>query len=280
MLDGLDEQIRGGLSDKQKTYLLDLLEAVEQSHKALTSVKIVLLFRHDILQAISGEANLNKIFTARSCALSWLSINTNFKETPLYQLIDKRVVTSAEAHGKKINLSNILPPKMNTYETWDWILDLTTYTPRDIVAFFNCCKELAGDERCLSSNNLWDATRNYSDYLWMEFQDVLAGTSLAGKEEQLLILFNKIALHHNIRTGRTKFPFSVFQSIYSEIPEFQDLSVLDALKVLYESGMMCIHTTSGTYWNFRENPLPFNADIWKGASFDIHKGLWKKLHIW
>ena len=198
MLDGLDEQLRGTLTEDQKKFLFDLLATVDQAHRALNGVKIILLFRNDLLHSLSGEANINKIITARSCTLSWLSTNTNYADTPLYQFLQKRITTSAESKGVSTipQLSSILPPEMQGGNTWEWILKLTTHTPRDIVSFLNCCKQFSGDQHYLTAENLWAATRPYSDYLWGEFQDVLAGTVLSGCSDNLLTFFNKLVLRN------------------------------------------------------------------------------------
>lgn len=287
LIDGLDDQLRGHMSEDQQKYLLDLLVTVDQSHKNLKGLKIILLFRNDLLHALPGEANKNKTISAHSCNLNWLSSDTNYCNTPLYQFLEKRIATSAQANGitRPISLSDILPAQMHSagdlqpINTWHWILNLTTYTPRDIVSFFICCQKYAGEQYCLTQDNLWDATREYSTYLWDEFQDVLVGSCLADHGPQLEVLFNRIAQNHNIRTN-TRFSFSEFQTAFLDTDDLRDIPIADALKVLYEVGMMCAHTNSGTYWYFRENPLKFDYNIWKEAKFDIHTGLWKKLHIW
>ena len=281
LLDGLDEQLRGQLTEDNQKYLLDLLSTVNQSHQELDGIKIVLLFRNDILHSLPGEANTNKTITARSCTLNWLSTNTKYSETPLYQFLEKRIETSAVAtgNGLTVKLSDILPPKMQSTDTWEWILKLTTYTPRDIVSFFNCCKEFAGDQHYLTVDNLWAAVRPYSNYLWDEFQDVLAGTALAGRSEQLLNLFNRLVQRHNLKAN-TRFSFSDFNGVFQETAGLTDISISDVLRTLYEAGMMCVRTNSGTFWYFREDPLDFNLDTWKESVFEIHTGLWKKLHIW
>lgn len=281
LLDGLDDQLRGKITEEQKKILLDLLASVDQSNQALSGVRIVLLFRNDLLHSLSGEANTNKIISARSCTLSWLSTNSNYSETPLYQFLEKRIITSAEATGitPAPRLSDILPPKMREDDTWSWILKLTTYTPRDIVSFFNCCKEFAGEQTYLTADNLWSAIRPYSNYLWDEFQDVLSGTVLSGRGDQLLNFFNRLVQGHNLKSN-TRFNYSDFNNVYQENSELADIPIVDILKILYEVGIMCVHTNSGTYWYFREDPLEFDFDTWKESKFEIHTGLWKKLHIW
>ncbi len=281
LLDGLDEQIRGVISERQKNFLLDLIYMVDQAFNILHGVRIMLLFRDDILQAISGEANLNKSITARSRVLSWLSDDVDRTKTPLYRLIQKRITTSESAMGNTqgITVQDILPLNMQCRNSWDWILELTTYTPRDVISFFNCCQELAGEQVRLTPDNLWGATRKYSDYLWREFQDILGGTCLAGMDSELSAVFNDLAQRHNIKTG-TQFLYSDLIKACGEIPKLKELDGAEIHKALYEAGILCIHTASKVYWNFRENPLPFDANTWKEGKFEIHKGLWKKLHIW
>ena len=281
LVDGLDERIRGELTDKQKGFLLDLLEMVEESHQVLNSIRVVLLFRNDLLRKLSGEANINKIISARSCSLSWLSNNTSYTETPLYRFMEQRIATSAELNGKSSNISlkEILPQQMQGGDTWEWILSFTTYTPRDIVSFFDYCKEYAGDQFCFTASNLWDATRPYSDYLWNEFQDVLAGSVLAGYGDHLLNLLIKLVERCNL-SSNTRFSYSDFVGVYGESSELRSIPISEALKVLYEAGMMSVRTNTGLYWYFRENPMPFDHEIWKESTFELHKGIWKKVHIW
>lgn len=287
LLDGLDEQFRVKISEDQQNSLLDLFAAVNETHTTLSGIKIILLFRNDLLHALPGESNKNKDITERSHTLTWLSDDTSYKHTPLYQFMEKRIGTSAEAAGivTGVGLADILPPQIRSsgdslpVETWYWILNQTTYTPRDIVSFFNCCKKYSGEQHFLSQDTLWAATRDYSIYLWDEFQDVLVGTPLGNCGTELETLFNRIAQTHNVKTN-TRFTFAELQTLYREIEKLKDIPIALALKVLYEVGIMCVHTNSGTYWNFRENPLKFDINIWVEAQFDIHTGLWKKMHIW
>lgn len=281
LLDGLDEQLRNTLTDEQKVYLLDLLAAVEQATKDLTGIRIVILFRNDLLHSLSGEANINKIISARSCMLSWLSTDTNHVNTPLYQFLERRLATSVDSAGvsSSIKLSDILPPTMDGTNTWEWILRLTTYTPRDIISFFNCCKQYVGEEQRFNQINLWDATRPYSEYLWDEFQDILTGTALAGRSEALLKLFDGLTTKYNLKQN-TRFDYQKFVDIYQQTQGLDDVPVPIALKILYEAGIMCVRTKVGTYSYFRENPLRFELDLWKESIYELHVGLWKKFHIW
>lgn len=286
LFDGLDEQIRESMNDDLRSFLLDLMAAVSQSNSDLQHIKLVLLFRKDLLELLQNEANKNKIHTGRSCTLNWVSSDKNHSNTPLYQFLEKRIVNFAKSKGitTGVKLEDILPSRMEfansgSMDTWSWILQLTTHTPRDIVNFFNCCKPFAGEQHFLTQDNLWKATDQHSQYLWHEFEDIMAGTCLYGMSAKLTELFQKIAQEHNIRST-TKFSFSTFQRLYSQTEQLRDIPIADVLRVLYESGIMGVRTNSGTYWSFREKEFPFNYDIWKEAEFDIHKGLWKKFGIW
>lgn len=284
LIDGLDEQIRGTLKDDQRAFLLDLLAMVNESTEALHQVRVILLFRNDILKVLTGEANLNKIFTAGTCSLSWLPSGGKLEDSPLYQLIEKRIQTSLQAVGYTgpYGLSNILPSKIRGNNTWEWILDITRYTPRDIVAFFNKCKDFCESQSTLSESIMWDALRPYSDYLWQEFQDILSGTCLASMSEPLLTLFNDLSNTYNVSPGhRPVFPYGSYASAYRKVKDLEHIPPDKALKTLYESGLVCLHLKDGrTYWYFRENPIEFDHAPWNESSFEIHKGLWKKVHIW
>lgn len=281
LVDGLDEDIRRTLSEEQENILLDLLAAVNLIRQDLSGIRLILLFRSDVLNILNGESNLNKTITARSCELNWLSTDTNLSNTPLYQLMEKRIATSSEKVGMEqaVKLENILPPTIKGTPTWEWILRLTTYKPRDIVSFFNYCKEFAGEEQYIKEDNLWDATRKYSEYLWNEFNDVFAGTVLAGRRCELQQLFDELSMRYNLKEN-TRFTYTKFAAVYREISELADIPISDALKILYEAGLMCVHADSGTYFYFRENPIRYDYDKWKNYTFELHVGLWKLFHIW
>jgi hypothetical protein len=134
---------------------------------------------------------------------------------------------------------------MDGVNTWEWILRLTTYTPRDIISFFNCCKLFAGEEQRFTQINLWDATRPYSEYLWDEFQDILTGTALAGRSAALLQLFDGLATKYNLKAN-TRFDYAKFIDLYQQTPGLEGIPAPTALKILYEAGIMCVRTKLGT----------------------------------
>ena len=115
--------------------------------------------------------------------------------------------------------------------------------------------------------------------MWDEFQDILTGTALAGRSEALLQLFDGLTTKYNLKSN-TRFDYSKFIDIYQQTPGVADIPVPIALKILYEAGLMCVHTKLGTYSYFRENPLRFDLDLWKESIYELHVGLWKKFHIW
>jgi len=115
--------------------------------------------------------------------------------------------------------------------------------------------------------------------LWTEFQDILAGTSLAGHEEAVLRLFDELSTKYNLQAN-TRFDYPKFSAVYQETSGLEGVPISDALKILYEAGIMCVHTKFGTFSFFRENPLRYDYNIWKESTFELHVGLWKKFHIW
>lgn len=160
-------------------------------------------------------------------------------------------------------------------------MELTTYTPRDVIAFFNICKTHAGEQKYLLESNLWDATRPYADYLWREMTDVMNGTCLSGLADELISVFSEIAYNHNVVNLQTAFSFEDFYIAYNANEQLHSVPINSAMKILYEVGAMGIHLKDGkTYWYFRENPISYSSEQWRESTFDLHKGLWKKAHIW
>lgn len=284
-VDGIDEQIRDHIKEKLRYILLDLLGAVEELNDALNNIKIVLLIRRDVLRMLDGESNLNKVLEARTKDLTWLNITSDFQLSPLYQLINKRIQTSFKEHnfvGEPKTLLEIIPEQMQKQSTWEWILELTTHTPRDIVSFFIECQKVTTSEQTIFTEaNLWDAVRPYGNYLWREFSDALSGTILSNCNHDLLSILEEIGANHSIKSGNIKFTYSDYLTVFNKCEGLKSLNVNDVLKQLYESGIIGVQTGSkNTYWFYREDPIKFNSESFKEYTFEIHKGLWKIVHMW
>lgn len=284
-VDGLDENIRGKITEEQQAQLQDLIDASSQVTKNVPSCKNILLIRQDILNQLNGEANLNKVLTARTSYLSWLPQQHDYTQTPLFQFVSKRYETSQKYSGIQsiLPFERVLPKHINGYETWPWILEQTTYTPRDIIAFFNACQAVTPKiAETFSAENFWDALPNYSDYLWNEFSDILSGTKLSGKGNEILNILKEIALKHKVQNTKASRSFKCeeFAYAYNKIQQLNGISVITALQILYKSGILGIIQEGNTYWNFRENPINPDEDVITHADFLIHKGLWKITRMW
>ena len=159
-------------------------------------------------------------------------------------------------------------------------MELTTYTPRDVIAFFNECKNVAGEEYAFNADDLWNATRKYSTYLWKEMTDVLSSSCLSGKEEALKLFLERLGTRRSGAEYGTV-TYTDYYNEYSKDPQLSEISIDDLTKTLYESGILAIKTRYGRiYWHYREDPIEYNRDVFSQGSFQIHKGLWKMLHIW
>ena len=286
LLDGFDNEIRGVLKQNQEMQFLDLIDACKECQKILPNYKCVLLFRLDILHKLIGlEANLNKELTGKKIELSWIGSASEYKNAPLYKFIEKRFDSNKFREGfeNMSPFSEVFSGKINgnRYSKWEWVLELTTYTPRDVIAFFNECKEYASNnEDVITSEIMWAALIPYANYLWTEFSDILAGTELADKIDDLEALFQTIARTHKATSENKNFNYTEVLEITKTIEGLKEIDTKRIIELLYEAGMICIFCNGDCFWSFRENPIKFSAIDLNKATFQIHKGIWKRIRAW
>lgn len=276
IIDGLDEKMNE--HPKYKEIINALIWSVQELNDYFfdneIECKLILLLRRDVFDFVSG-ANINKIVTGSSVTLKWTN-ESNEKDTyPLYEFINKRLKNSIE---REIELKSILPEHITTkggdvYNTWSWILNFTTYKPRDVVAFLSFCSvHCHKGEKVLSENILWNAVKDYSDYFYKELQDELYGFFT---NEQIFYLFDVVFPKFGMR-------WIDYQEVLGYINQknlFDDINNDDILERLYNVGVLGIRLDSGhEHWSYRSKVNL--AEFLRNSQFKLHQGLWKKLSIW
>jgi hypothetical protein len=276
IIDGLDEKMNE--HPKYKEIINALIWSIQELNDYFfeneIQCKCILLLRRDVFDFVSG-ANMNKIVTGSSVTLNWVN-ESNEKDTyPLYDFINIRLQNSV---GKNMTLKDILPESITTkggefYNSWSWLLNFTTYKPRDVVAFLDfCAVHCHKEEKVLTETILWNATKDYSEYFYKELQDELYGFFT---DEQIFYLFDEVF-------PKMEMKWIDYQELMGYINRkglFFDLEDDWILERLYAVGALGVRLDSGhEHWSYRSKVNL--AEFYKTAKFKLHQGLWKKLSIW
>lgn len=276
IIDGLDEKMNE--HPKYKEIINALIWSVQELNDYFYEnnilCKFILLMRGDVFDFVSG-ANINKIATGSSVTLKWVNESYEKSSYPLYEFVDKRLKNST---NREVELIDILPEHMQTkngeiYNTWSWILNFTTYKPRDVVAFLSFCSvHCHKGETKLTSEILWDAVKDYSEYFYKELQDELYGFFT---DEQIFFLFDVVFP----KLGMRWVDYQELLGFINQKQLFEDSESEDIVERLYNVGVLGIRLDTGyEHWAYRSKAKL--TEFLRNSKFKLHQGLWKKLSIW
>jgi len=283
VLDGLDEKIKN--DEKYKDSLNGLLWTASRLNNEFNDdnlpIKVVIFLRNNVYEFVSG-ANVNKLNFANTLQLTWNSDLQNKYNFPLADFINRRISNSLayEISRDENPLKLILPfevefknkNKYSQKDAWGWILDFTTYKPRDVIQFFNSCQKLCEDNnQTLDAKILWAALKEYSGYLVREFKDELFGFYT---DEQIKELFNTILP----KMGKSKKSFIEMKTLINRSTYCNDLKSEDLLNNLYSIGLLGVFESDFAHWSYRTKTLKFFAP--ENCKYQLHSGVWKALAIW
>lgn len=277
IVDGLDEKMND--HNKYKEIINALIWSINELNDYFfdndVACKIILLLRKDVFEFVSG-ANTNKIANGSAAVLNWINESEDKESYPLYEFINKRIKNST---SKNIELKDILPEYVNSksgtkYKTWNWILNFTTYKPRDVVSFLSFCSvHCHNDESIMSESVLWNAIKDYSEYFYNELKDELYGFF---KNEQIAHIFD-VALP---KFGMRWVPYLEAVSYINQNNVFNEMDNKEILNKLYEVGVLGIKINTGyEHWSYRSKATSL-SELMESSHFKVHQGLWKKMSIW
>lgn len=195
-----------------------------------------------------------------------------------------RYKTCIEDYGcdsEHYELVDILPEFMEVsgekVDTWDWILNFTTYKPRDVVKLLSeCGKKCTENETQITQQILWEAQPEYSRYFTKELKNELYGFI---NENLINVIFEKI---QSMRMGWKDYQFVkgiINQSAISLEMELDTEQVHEIIIKLYEVGVLGVQLSNEhEHWFYRRH-MKIN-DCIEISRYKLHQGLWKELSIW
>lgn len=279
IIDGLDEKI--GEHPQYKDILNGLVWSVQEINEYFfdneIQSKLVLFLRKEVFDFVSGS-NMNKIENGSSVTLNWIN-RTEDKETyQLYELINTRFKNNL-SRSLQLNLVDVLPQQISTrngtiYKPWSWILNFTTYKPRDVVSLLGFCSVHSHkNENKFTEDILWNAIKDYSEYFYKEFKDELYGFYT---HEQIKYLF-ETALP---QMGNKWIDYLNLSTYISKSEYFREDDISNVINKLYEVGVIGVKLaqTDHEHWSYRS--MVELKEFIKTSKFKLHQGLWKQMSIW
>lgn len=279
VIDGLDEKIRPeNIYSEAVSGLLWVTSRLNREFRnAGVPIKIVIMLRDDVYGLLFGP-NINKPYYDNSLRLDWVSSSKTKSDWPISKLIGRRINNSLRAFGNPgltNPLESLLPERVHTRNAsrpaWDWVLDLTTCKPRDIIMFFKCCQELCiHGERQISEGILWDALKPFSQYMDSEFRAELYGHL---NEDEIRELFESIFPRLRKRFNLSDFAEAAQYAVLGQ------RDPADVLTTLYSLGIVSIIDKNDFRFYVWRSGTAGKTDM-ANYEFEVHLGLWKRLSFW
>lgn len=284
ILDGLDEKLNE--NNHYKDIMNGLLWAVKglnsEMYESKIKIKVAVFFRKDVFEFVQG-ANTAKLANGSTIGLDWVTDSDDKKTYPLYQFMNLRYRNCLEDFGFDNNceITDILPPFMKIgkecIDTWEWILNFTTYKPRDVVKMLDeCQKKCNKGETRLTQEIIWEAQPEYSKYLLSELKNELYGFV---EDNMIWCIFEQL---QSMRMGWKDYSFVktiVNKAAITCKLETTDEYVKMVICKMYEVGILGVMLPNEhEHWAYRRY-LNISSYI-EHSKFKLHQGLWKALSIW
>lgn len=283
IVDGLDEKIK-----KEKYYtdaILSFLWSISRVNQEYLSkklpIKIIASLRNDVFDLIGGS-NVYKKYYDNSVEIRWTNTSNDKFSYPLADLVATRINTSLVDNGIQKIEGDLVKRLLPTYvygkdwktKTWNFILDMTTYKPRDVISFLQECHNICNiDDKKIPQNIVWQALNNYSKYLVKEFKSELHGHVTKEQADEIFdVIFPSL--------GKT-FVYNDFFMRLSKSKNCIELTGGDILRLFYELGIVGFFVNqSHVEWYHREKSIVKKEFGLNSSKFQINQGLYKALSFW
>lgn len=285
ILDGLDEKINE--NDHYRDVMNALIWAIKdinaQFYDDDIDIKVVAFFRKDVFEFVQG-ANTAKISSGSTINLEWVTDSDDKKKYPLYQFMNIRYQNCLQDHQIDKNQHDILellPTTMKfgteDVDTWDWLLNFTTYKPRDVVKMLDeCRKKCKKNEAKITDKIIWEAQPEYSRYLLQELKNEVYGFI---EQDMIEAIFTQLR-----QMGKVWREYSYVKKIINKCAlelnkKYMDNDVKKIVNYLYEAGVLgVLSLNEHEHWYYRRR-MDID-DFIETSKFKLHQGLWKTYSIW
>jgi len=166
-VDRLDEH---WVDDRFRYLLIRSLIETIRDFLQVQNVKIIVVLRTDLLEQVFRRTR-DSGFQEEKYRSLYLRIR--WSEAQLLELLDKRINHLVRQTYTKapVGHKELLGFKVSRQPAIDYMLDRTSFRPRELIEFFNCCIESAEGKATLTKTTLFAAENLYSKYRLRSLQD-------------------------------------------------------------------------------------------------------------
>lgn len=158
LIDRLDE---GWIEDTLRYKLIRALIETVKDFRKVKFAKIIIAIRQDLLERVfrlvRSAGFQEEKYESMYLRISW-------SKEQLSEIMEKRLnrlIQSRYTH-QKVQLRDLLPSKIESQESSDYILERTMMQPRDVIHFINKCIQQAIDRKSITATLLKSAEGEYS----------------------------------------------------------------------------------------------------------------------
>lgn len=231
IFDGLDDILRN--KEVNTDIITGLIRAINEinnhfSNKTL-DFKAIVLIRTDILDKCR-DPDISKIRFASEINLSW-KVEDNPYESDLCSLVLARFNMQEHIYDDfKSMWSTFFPDTIDEKDSLLYMLENTLFKPRDILMFFTIAQKSIGTyDRTLTESEFKNILKRYSEqYFYTHMQDELTGFLPD------VAIYELSSVISQIKSRR--FSYQLFEEEMKKHREFDGVSAIDVLKLLFERG--------------------------------------------
>ncbi|MCG4260773.1 hypothetical protein K6W36_09255 [Acetobacter senegalensis] len=293
-IDSLDDD---WAEDKIRFKLIKALFETIRSFKTMTNVKIIITMRVDLIDSLFSSINSGGF---QSEKYKGYFINMKWTKTDLQELINKRVNYLFEYKYTKwnVNASDIIAKSVGKKQSGiEYIIDRTFFRPREVIAFFNGCLEVAEGKSFISDTDIKKAEYNYSNervialceewsrlYPYLtNFLDVVRGINDGVEVSHLLSgKFQEFCAEYSDFSKKNNYDYSIeAENAYLDMKKSGLVFIRLILGILYKVGVigLKLHSNTKRVFLFSEDLKIDQRHIELTSKVYVHKAFWVALGI-
>ncbi|MFT9360056.1 P-loop ATPase, Sll1717 family [Acetobacter okinawensis] len=293
-IDSLDDD---WAEDAIRFKLIKALFETIRSFKTMINVKIIITMRVDLIDSLFSSINSGGF---QSEKYKGYFINMKWTKTDLQDLINKRVHHLFEYKYTKWNVSasDVIAKTIGKKQSGiEYIIDRTFFRPREVIAFFNGCLEIAEGKSYISDTDIKKAEYNYSNervialceewsrlYPYLNnFLDVVRGINDGVEVSHLLgTKFQEFCAEYSDISKQKNYDFSSeAANAYLDLKKSGIIFIRIIIGILYKVGVvgLKLHSNTKRVFLFSEDIKIDSRHIELTSKIYVHKAFWVALGI-
>ncbi|SDK34404.1 hypothetical protein SAMN04487954_1153 [Billgrantia gudaonensis] len=292
LIDRLDEN---WASDDIKYKILRALIEEMRTFRSITTLKLVVAMRLDVVERIFSEANdtgfQEEKYRDLMMPLMW-------SQEHLQELVEKRInyLLRYKYTSQSINFDDIFPGKVGKRKTFEYILQRTFNRPRDVITYVNYVLDASVGKSSITQDVVRGVEEQYSEDRsrsiideWVSIypnlsvflplldnrQDGFRLGSIDG--EELMAVANSVVQRDGYKSDTLGLSAEKF--LNGEISE--SFFRIEIARSFYRVGVVGVKkdSQSPTRWSFEERMIYTNPNVKGNSRIYVHPMMWRRFSI-